>query len=314
MEPMLEETAARILADHRDNPEALWSTLEENGLTRAWVSEDDGGFGLTPADGFGLIRLAGAYAAPAPLVETLMAAWFLTEANMPVPNGQMSILIDDYQRGVPFGGTAEHIVRVCGRSISLHRGRLNTTINSVGEDPLVDAKVVSGDIIEMNQAPVETGLLFAALARSVQICGALDAVLNLTIEFAEQREQFGRPLTKFQAIQHLLSEMGAEAAAASAAADAAVATVRPGHALDRTAVAVAKHRASMAAGIVSEHAHQIHGAIGYTQEYELVHFTRRLWRWREEFGGESYWANGLGCAALAQPGPLWPTLTKDNDK
>ncbi len=314
MEPMLQETAARILTDLRNDADALWSTLEENGLTRAWVSEEDGGFGLTPADGFGLIRLAGAHAAPVPFAETLVATWFLTEANLPAPSGQMSIFIDGVQRGAPFGETAEHVVRVHGRSVSLHRGRLNEPIDSVGEDPLSDASKLSDDIIETSQIGADIGVLFGALARAAQICGALDAVLDLTISFAEQREQFGRPLTKFQAIQHLLSEMGAEAAAAGAAIDAAVASVRRDCALDETAIAVAKHRASMAAGIVSEHAHQVHGAIGYTQEYELGRFTRRLWRWREDFGGETFWANALGRAALAEPGPLWQMITKDGGK
>jgi acyl-CoA dehydrogenase len=154
-----------------------------------------------------------------------------------------------------------------------------------------------------------SGFLFAALTRAVQICGALEAALTLTIEFAEQRVQFGRSLSAFQAIQHLLAEMGAEAAAASAAADAAVSQVQPGQALDFRSVAAAKLRASLAASIVCEHAHQIHGAIGYTQEYLLARLTRRLWQWRDDFGGESYWAGELGREALSNAGPIWPQLT-----
>jgi alkylation response protein AidB-like acyl-CoA dehydrogenase len=152
----------------------------------------------------------------------------------------------------------------------------------------------------------------AALARSAQIIGALEAALGLTIAFAEQRVQFGRPLSKFQAIQHLLSEMGAETAAACAATNAAIATVRRGAKLDDMATAVAKYRASMACSIVAEHAHQVHGAIGYTQEYSLARLTRRLWQWREDFGAESFWGNELGRAALADPARLWTKLTGGN--
>ena len=308
MDAMLEETAARILADRRHSRDALWATLEENGLTRVWVSESDGGFAMAPADGFGLIRLAGAFAAPAPLAETLAATWFLGEAGLRPPSGPMSFVIDGFQRGIPFGDSAAHIVRMRGKSVSLHSGQLPATMAGIGEDPLADASALNGSAIAMGETPSECGLLMAALARSAQICGALDAALTLTIGFAEQREQFGRSLSKFQAIQHLLSEMGAEAAAASAALDAAVATVAPGKALNHAAIAVAKCRASIAAGIVCEHAHQVHGAIGYTQEYELARLSRRLWRWREDFGGESYWASELGRAALSDAAPLWPKL------
>src|SRR3546814_3251217 len=74
-----------ILSDLADSPESLWTALEDNGLTRVWAAEADGGFDLAPADGFGLMRLAGAHAAPVPLADTLMASWFLTEAKLPVP-------------------------------------------------------------------------------------------------------------------------------------------------------------------------------------------------------------------------------------
>src|SRR3546814_11605288 len=77
MDALLAETATRILSDLADSPESLWTALEDNGLTRVWAAEADGGFDLAPADGFGLMRLAGAHAAPVPLADTLMASWFL---------------------------------------------------------------------------------------------------------------------------------------------------------------------------------------------------------------------------------------------
>ena len=76
----------------------------------------------------------------------------------------------------------------------------------------------------------------------------------------------------------------------------------------REAVAIAQSRAGLAASIVGEHAPQIHGAIGYTEEYPLARLTRRLWQWRDDFGGESYWAGELGSAALRERTPLWPRL------
>lgn len=312
MDVMLEQTALRILADHQDASDAAWTALENNGLTRLWVSEAHGGFGLSPVEGFGLARLAGAHALSVPIAETLIATWLLSAAGLEPPLGRTSILIQGWQRGVPFGDSADYVLRVKGRSLSLHRGSAVKSHAAVGEDPLSDADSLVGAVIANGEMRHDIALPLAALTRAAQMCGALDATLALTISFAKQRIQFGRPLSRFQAIQQMLSEMGAEAAAASAALDAAITTVHAGAPLDRQAVAVAKFRAGLGAGIVCEHAHQIHGAIGYTQEYALARHTRRLWQWREDFGGESYWATELGLAVLGDHMPIWPQLTTDN--
>lgn len=303
MDALLEQTATRILNDFEDRPDALWEALEENGLTRIWVPEADGGFDMTATEGFGLMRLAGAHGAAVPVAETLLATWFLTEAKLPVPEGQMSVAIDGFNRAVVFGGDVGHIVRVSDRSVSLHRGGLALLPGAMG-DPAGNAVCLT-DAISAGEMPSESALLLAALARAVQISGALDAVLTATIAFAEQREQFGRPLSKFQAIQHLISEMGSEAAAVSAIVETAVMTVRRGVAPDFMTIASAKCRAGQAATIVSEHAHQVHGAIGYTEEYGLSRLTQRLWQWRDDFGGEAFWANALGQWALRDTIPLW---------
>lgn len=306
MDALLEQTAARILGDFEHRPDALWEALEENGLTRIWVPEADGGFDMAAVEGFGLMRLAGAQGTVVPVAETLLATWFLTEAKLPVPEGPMSIAIEGFRRAVVFGGDVGHIVRVRGRSVSLHRGGL-PQFPGVMDDPAGDASCLA-DAISAGAMPSEGALLLATLARAVQISGALDALLTATIAFAEQREQFGRSLSKFQAVQHLLSEMGSEAAAVSAIVDTAVMTVRRGMAPDLTMIASAKCRAGQAATIVSEHAHQVHGAIGYTEEFGLARLTRRLWQWRDDFGGEAFWAEALGRAALADTMPLWPKI------
>lgn len=307
MDSLLEQTADRILRDLADRPDALWEALEGNGLTRLWISEADGGFGLSPAEGFGLMRLAGAHAVAVPIVETLLATWFLTEAGLPVPTGRMSIAIDGFHRTVTFGDDVEHVVQVKGRSVVLHRGALPRAPGTMG-DQAGDATCLASGIVDTAEMPSESGLLLAALARAAQISGALDTVLTSTIAFAAQREQFGRPLSRFQAIQHLLSEMGAEAAAASAIVDAAIMSVQRRTPPDLTTIAAAKFRAGQAATVLSEHAHQVHGAIGYTEEYGLARLTRRLWQWREDFGGESYWARALGETALGTSDPLWPQI------
>jgi acyl-CoA dehydrogenase len=146
-----------------------------------------------------------------------------------------------------------------------------------------------------------------ALARAVAMSGAIDGALELTVAYVQERRQFGRPIGAFQAVQQELALMAGEAAAARAAVDAAIAQPDLAH------VAAAKVRAGEAAGVVARIAHQLHGAIGYTQEHELHTRTRPLWAWRDEHGNEDVWARRLGEWAVAMGADqLWPRLTRDD--
>ena len=151
--------------------------------------------------------------------------------------------------------------------------------------------------------------LSGALARSAQISGALERALELSAAHAGVREQFGRPIAKFQAVQDLIARLAGESAATRAAVDAAART-----GADPRAVAAAKVRASMAASEGARLAHQIHGAIGVTYEHQLHHFTTRLWSWRDEFGTEATWARTLGARVSEEGGAgFWAWLTTSAD-
>src|ERR1051326_3591024 len=71
-------------------PHALWDTLEESCLTLTWVPDTLGGAGADIIDGFQVLRVAGRFAAPVPLAETLIAGWLLTEAKITAPAGPMT--------------------------------------------------------------------------------------------------------------------------------------------------------------------------------------------------------------------------------
>jgi len=134
------------------------------------------------------------------------------------------------------------------------------------------------------------------------MAGALEGTLELAVQYANDRVQFGRPLAKFQAIQHQLALLAEQVAAARVAADAACATLASGKGDPEIAVAGAKIRAGEAAGKGTDYAHQVHGAIGFTAEHRLHHLTRRLWSWRDEFGTETHWSMALG-RRVAAPAP-----------
>jgi acyl-CoA dehydrogenase len=188
-------------------------------------------------------------------------------------------------------------------SVTLDGNLAGEPRDTIAVDVLLPAEAVA-------PSPISPAQLRAAGAavRTVQLAGALTRALALSVQYAQTRVQFGRPIGKFQAIQQNLAVMAGQSAAAIAAADmAADALARD---LDPVIVGAAKARAGEAASIAAGLAHQAHGAIGFTQEYELHDVTRRLWSWRDEFGNESEWNLVVGRAALnAGPDGLWPLLT-----
>ena len=163
-------------------------------------------------------------------------------------------------------------------------------------------------------APAPDGLtaerLFelGAMLRTGQMSGGIDFLLRQSVQYANERIQFGRPIGKFQALQQQLAVLAGEAAAAGMAAATAFNAAESGPA--RFEIAVAKARVGEAAGKAATIAHGAHGAIGFTYEHALHFVTRRLWAWRAEFGNEAYWQEMLGREAAGRgAGRLWPALT-----
>ena len=154
---------------------------------------------------------------------------------------------------------------------------------------------------------------FGAFLRVAQAAGALDAALMLSIEHANTRVQFGKPLAKFQAVQQSLATLAVEAAAVNVAGAAAARALDKGDALFE--IAAAKLRTNQAIGIGTAIAHQVHGAIGFTQDYALHPLTRGLMAWRSDYGNDAYWAGVLGDLACANGGAeLWAEITRRGDR
>ena len=138
-----------------------------------------------------------------------------------------------------------------------------------------------------------------AAADAAMMAGAIDALQAMTLDHASTRRQFGREISKFQAIQHQIAVMAEEVMAARMAAETAL--VGAPLSISAPAAAVAKMRCGEAAQACSGIAHAVHGAIGVSAEHALHRFTGALHRLRLSHGGESYWARRLGEWALARP-------------
>jgi alkylation response protein AidB-like acyl-CoA dehydrogenase len=151
-----------------------------------------------------------------------------------------------------------------------------------------------------------------AAARAMQMAGALEAILDLSVAYANERIAFERAIAKFQAVQRNLAWLAGEVAVAIAAAGSAADAIANTPKFDEATfleAASAKIRVGEAATEGAGIAHQVLGAIGFTKEHTLHRFTRRLWAWRDDFGNESAWAVKLGAMVAAKGADeLWPML------
>jgi acyl-CoA dehydrogenase len=318
-------------------PAELWDALEESGLSLTWVPDHLGGAGAELADGFGVLRVAGMFAAPVPLAETLLAGLLLSRAEIASPPGPMSLApvhatevvtlgadgrLNGRAHVVPFARAVQHLAVLAQRG-----GEWCVALVATADCRITPGTSLAGeprDLVEFDgvtalQAAPAPGLdpqgvaVLGAATRAMQMAGALERILNQSLQYAQERVQFGRPISNFQVIQHNLAQLAAETAAASAAADAAAEAIADTTVLAQAVlveVAVAKLRVGEAATTGSAFAHQVHGAMGFTYEHSLHHCTRRLWSWREEFGNESHWAVLLGTVAAKHGADgLWPFVT-----
>ena len=315
----------------------LWQALDEMGLPHAWLPESLGGHGLSLADGFAVVHAAGRSALAVPLVETMIAGWIAGQAGLPLGAGAATVILAGslahveldaaghlrvQARGVPFAREVQSIVVVAGdpgacRVAVVPAGdcRISAGLNLA--DDASDSVQIDTKAQTWAKAPalsVDRALYLAATCRALQIAGALQAALDMSVAWAKERVAFEKPIAKFQAVQHNLARLAGEVAAADASSQSAAATVAD---VDVPAdeclleVASAKVRCGEAAETGAAIAHQVLGAIGFTQEHILHRFTLRMLSWRDDFGSEATWAKRLG-EAVARGGSgaeLWRLLS-----
>lgn len=343
---LLEGTVDALLTDHcpptvvaaagRSWSPVVWRQLTEAGLTTVGVAEDLGGAGGSLMDAAAVVRCAARHAAPVPLAEALFpTAYGCAAAGLSLPSRPVTVAtghgLTFTRRGgsvavagevprVPFARIAELILLIGASDdgaehmavlVKPDACELTAADNLAAEprdDLTVRTELPDSVVSTMTECTVDAVWRQGALGRAVQIAGALERVLELTVDYAGEREQFGRPIARFQAVAQMIAELAGEVTATRAAVDAAVdATARGNGAL---AIAAAKARASAAVGPATRIAHQVHGAIGFTDEHRLHHFTRRLWAWREEYGSDEHWSAVVGDAAIeADADGLWPLIT-----
>ncbi|MBT2583334.1 acyl-CoA dehydrogenase [Planococcus sp. ISL-109] len=301
---------------------SLWDTCEEAGLTLLGISEEQGGVGGDFEDVLGVLYLMGKYAAPVPLLEVLSANAVLASQGMEFGDKKRVIHfigeaeLERIER-IPFARYVEQVVVIKKEGETAALALLDLSEADVKHHENLAAE--PRDSVNINAAlnwislpesyeeMKEKDLLETAAGKSAQMTGAMEAVLNLSVFYSKERKQFGRPLHKFQAIQHHLTSMAGEYAAAYSTLQVVAASYEKPYFPQY--VAMMKTELSKQANTVAKAAHQLHAGIGMTYEHELHHFTRRLWAWRDEAGNETYWTNRLAELYMAEDHDIWEQIT-----
>lgn len=281
----------------------LWQSIIESGFLDALVPEEKDGAGLTLSEVGALAQALGRQLVPLPIAQTIVGRALLADAGIASPGGPI-VLISPARHGngcraasVPLAIVAEHALVDLGDHLVLV-GLESSQIVPSGIYRSESADIVWPDnpVGQFLPRP-STGLRgIAATLRAAEIAGACERLLEMTIEYAGQRVQFGRPIARQQAIQHQLSIMAEQTVMARMAAEIGCVSGFPPTLL---ATATAKQVASSAASQIAAIAHAVHGAIGFSEELDLQLYTRRLYEWRMADGSEGYWAGILGRERLA---------------
>lgn len=286
-------TPAAIRAiEEGGSPTELWRGLDESGFVDAMLPEDAGGAGLDLAQAFPLVCAAGENCVPVPFAETMIARAMLARQGVKAPEGSPIILVAP-SSVLPCARLAGHALmdRNGVPTLMLMKGAGVDLFSAGGATSVEHGEVLA----VLPHCEGEDVLLAAAALSAGLMAGAMAKVLDMSLRHASERQQFGRSLGKFQAIQQQLAVLAEQVLSAQVAARSAFV----GERFDPVRVAAAKCRANEAATFVCNIAHAIHGAIGVTAEFDLQLYTRRIKQWQLAFGSESFWGARLGKARIA---------------
>ena len=296
---------ARVRAVERSaDAAALWAEIEASGYLELLVP-GEGGAGLREA--FPLWLACGWHLLPVPLAQTMWARGLLGAAALTGPiaiaTGAQATADGTLRcAGVPFGAVAQALLLrtpegdvVClplaGQGVQ--RSGVHASLQAdigVRIPPSAAARLPGGTDLQAG----------GALITATLMAGALQRLLTMTLQYANDRAQFGKPIGKFQAVQQQLAVLAEQAFAARMAAE--IGCAEAGVVPQRLRAAVAKARAAEAAEKAVAIAHAVHGAIGATDEFDLQLVTRRLQEWRGDHGAASYWHGQLGRALIGAAG------------
>jgi alkylation response protein AidB-like acyl-CoA dehydrogenase len=310
---------------------AVWVQMCALGWVALRVPEAAGGSGLGMREYCALAEECGAGLLPEPLIPCSLAARVLTGAELERLIAGDTIIIPAWQeRANSLAFTSDTTLRgdrLFGRKVfvpmaadtdaflvSTNRGLALIAPDAAGVSLTIErtqdgghygtltfdnapAKQIAGDLDEAIEE--------ATLATSAYLLGVMERAFAMTLTYLKTRQQFGKPIGSFQALAHRAADLKIQVALTRASVEAAAATLDTSSvaAVRRAAVSRAKARASDAAMRITREAIQMHGGIGYTDEYDVGLYLRKA----------MVLANLFGSAALHRA-RYADLVTEDDDE
>lgn len=278
-------------------PAHFWDKLEESGFLDILLE------GPLVEEFLALLRLSGRFGVLAPIQDTVLGRLALHRLGLQAPKGPLGLLWlkpglkATLKKGKPptLYGMSPHVPfgRHLGKALVFHQDSDSWIVGllDIGNCNLEEAQGLSGAPndtlwlggvslepswkLSSEQAKEMQGLFsLGRLGSLATMAGAMERMLEMSLDYTKERIQFGRPIAKFQAIQHMLAQMAEEVLGAlSALTGASQAYGSESFERELGAAQIFSFKASTR---VYDMAHQVHGAIGFTDEYPLGRFTRLL--------------------------------------
>lgn len=283
--------------------DALWAQLTELGLTGMTVPEAYGGLGMNEVDFVLLAQECGYVALPEPLVQNVLVAvpllndldndamkaeWLprvaAGEAKIAVGLEENSFVEDAHvadllllQRGDELHAlTSDQVTLTANESIDPSR-----KLFSVKWSPTADSCVASGD---KARALIEATMNRGALACAAQALGLTQRMMDISVQYTADRQQFGKPIGSFQAVKHHMANIAVRWEYAKAPVYRAAYAIANGLSTASLNTSHAKLAACEAADLAAKNCMQVHGAMGYTWEVDLHIFMKKAWAFNNTWG------------------------------
>lgn len=281
----------------------VWDQLAEMGVLATVVPEASDGLGLDEQALVLVLEEAGRAALPHPLVETAAVAAPLIAggpagpgpAGIPDAHGLGMVATDLGGPHVACAADADWLLLRDAASGALHLvdpgaavlSQLDT-VDRARRAATVDWQPTPGSLVTDDPAAVDLAFDRGAFGTAAVLVGLGQRMLDLTVAYVTEREQFGVPIGSFQAVKHHLADALKELAFARPAVYRAAHSLATGADTRTRDVSMAKAMASDAARLVGRHALQCHGAIGYTVEHDLQLYLKRTWALATAWGDAAW--------------------------
>ena len=284
---------------------ALWQQLAELGLTGITVPEEHGGLGMDALDFVLLAQECGYVALPEPLVHTALVAvpmladiggelaahWLPKLAageaivvvglaqNLVVEDAHMADLLLLQGGDELVAATADQVVLQHNESIDPSR-KLYTVEVAAGATTIASGQQAA--------ALLADALNRGALGCAAQALGLAQRMIDLTVKYTSERQQFGKPIGSFQAVKHHMANVAVRLEYAKAPTHRAAYALAAGQDIAAQAVSHAKLVACEAANLAAKNCHQAHGAMGYTWEVDLHIYMKKAWALANTWGDAGF--------------------------